>query len=80
MLRENNIKGEVFGRPKHFYSIYRKMKNKGLTLDQIYDLTAVKVIVGKIEESYEVLGIIHKQRKTETGRIKDNIDTTKSNK
>ena len=79
MLRENNIKGEVFGRPKHFYSIYSKMKNKGLTLDQIYDLTAVRVIVDKIEECYEVLGIIHKQWKPVPGRIKDYIATPKRN-
>lgn len=79
MLEENNIKGEVVGRPKHFYSIYRKMKNKGLTLDQIYDLTAVRVIVGKIEECYEVLGIIHKQWKPVPGRIKDYIATPKRN-
>ena len=61
MLKEDNIKGEVFGRPKHFYSIYRKMKNKGLSLDQIYDLTAVRVIVNTTEECYEVLGKIHKR-------------------
>lgn len=79
MLDENNISGEVVGRPKHFYSIYRKMKNKGLTLDQIYDLTAVRVIVDKIEECYEVLGIIHKQWKPVPGRIKDYIATPKRN-
>ncbi|MGN0814099.1 MAG: RelA/SpoT family protein [Candidatus Coproplasma sp.] len=79
MLRENNINGEVFGRPKHFYSIYKKMKNKGLTLDQIYDLTAVRVIVNTTEECYEVLGIIHKQWKPVPGRIKDYIATPKRN-
>ncbi|MGN0817418.1 MAG: RelA/SpoT family protein [Candidatus Coproplasma sp.] len=79
MLRENNIGGEVFGRPKHFYSIYKKMKNKGLTLDQIYDLTAVRVIVNTTEECYEVLGIIHKQWKPVPGRIKDYIATPKRN-
>ena len=79
MLEENNIHGEVVGRPKHFYSIYGKMKNKGLALDQIYDLTAVRVIVDKIEECYEVLGIIHKRWKPVPGRIKDYIATPKRN-
>ena len=79
MLEENGVRGEVFGRPKHFYSIYRKMQNKGLTLDQIYDLTAVRVIVDKIEECYEVLGIIHKRWKPVPGRIKDYIATPKRN-
>lgn len=79
MLDENGIKGEVVGRPKHFYSIYKKMKNKGLTLDQIYDLTAVRVIVDEIEKCYEVLGIIHKQWRPVPGRIKDYIATPKRN-
>ncbi|MCM1546311.1 MAG: bifunctional (p)ppGpp synthetase/guanosine-3',5'-bis(diphosphate) 3'-pyrophosphohydrolase [Clostridiales bacterium] len=79
MLDDNGIKGDVVGRPKHFYSIYKKMKNKGLTLDQIYDLTAVRVIVDKIETCYEVLGIIHKQWRPVPGRIKDYIATPKRN-
>lgn len=79
MLSDHNISGEVVGRPKHFYSIYRKMQRKGLTLDQVYDLTAVRVIVDKIEECYEVLGIIHKQWKPVPGRIKDYIATPKRN-
>ena len=79
MLKEDNIKGEVFGRPKHFYSIYKKMKNKGLALDQIYDLTAVRVIVNTTEECYEVLGKIHKRWKPVPGRIKDYIATPKRN-
>ncbi len=79
MLREDNISGEVFGRPKHFYSIYKKMKNKGLSLDQIYDLTAVRVIVNTTEECYEVLGKIHKRWKPVPGRIKDYIATPKRN-
>ena len=50
MLEESGIGGEVFGRPKHFFSIYKKMKNQDKSLDQIYDLSAVRVIVGTIEE------------------------------
>lgn len=79
MLKDSNIVGEVSGRTKHFYSIYRKMKNKGLTLDQIYDLTAVRVIVNTTVECYEVLGKIHQQWKPVPGRIKDYIATPKRN-
>ena len=50
MMEADGIRGEVFGRPKHFYSIYKKMKNKGKSLDQIYDLTALRVIVGDVKE------------------------------
>ncbi len=79
MLKESSIHGEVFGRPKHFYSIYKKMKSKGKTLDQIYDLTAVRVIVATVDECYEVLGKIHKKWKPVPGRIKDYIATPKPN-
>lgn len=79
MLKESNLEGEVFGRPKHFYSIYKKMKNKGLALDQIYDLTAVRVIVNTTEACYEMLGKIHKRWKPVPGRIKDYIATPKPN-
>ncbi len=79
ILAESNIQGEVFGRPKHFYSIYKKMKTKHRTLEQIYDLTAVRVIVATIDECYEVFGKIHKQWKPVPGRIKDYIATPKPN-
>ncbi|MDE6104418.1 MAG: RelA/SpoT family protein, partial [Clostridia bacterium] len=79
MLDESGMKGEVFGRPKHFYSIYKKMKRQGKSLDQIYDLSAVRVIVGTTEECYEVLGKIHKEWKPVPGRIKDYIATPKRN-
>ncbi len=80
VMQENGVEGEVFGRPKHFYSIYKKMKNKGLTLDQIYDLSAVRVIVKNIKECYTVLGSLHERWKPIPGRIKDYIATPKPNK
>ena len=79
ILEESKIEGEVFGRPKHFYSIYKKMKTQNKTLDQIYDLTAVRVIVGTVDECYEVFGKIHKRWKPIPGRIKDYIATPKAN-
>ncbi len=80
LMEADGVEGEVFGRPKHFYSIYKKMTNKGKTLDQIYDLTAVRVIVGDIKECYTVLGRIHERWKPIPGRIKDYIATPKPNK
>ncbi|MBO7214785.1 MAG: bifunctional (p)ppGpp synthetase/guanosine-3',5'-bis(diphosphate) 3'-pyrophosphohydrolase, partial [Clostridia bacterium] len=76
---ESNIKGEVFGRPKHFYSIYKKMKAKNLTLDQVYDLTALRILVNSVDECYELLGKIHKNYTPMPGRIKDYIAIPKEN-
>ncbi len=80
LMKNDGVVGEVFGRPKHFYSIYKKMKNKGKTLDQIYDLTAVRVIVKDMGQCYTVLGRIHEKWKPIPGRIKDYIATPKPNK
>ncbi|MBE5739881.1 MAG: bifunctional (p)ppGpp synthetase/guanosine-3',5'-bis(diphosphate) 3'-pyrophosphohydrolase [Clostridiales bacterium] len=80
MKSEGIFDGEVFGRPKHFYSIYKKMKNKEKTLDQIYDLTAVRVIVKDVGQCYTILGRIHVRWKPIPGRIKDYIATPKPNK
>ncbi len=80
LMKNDGVEGEVFGRPKHFYSIYKKMKNKGLALEQIYDLTAVRVIVKDVSQCYTVLGRIHETWKPIPGRIKDYIATPKPNK
>lgn len=79
ILDESKIEGEVFGRPKHFYSIYKKMKSQNKSLEQIYDLTAVRVIVGTVDECYEIFGKLHKRWKPIPGRIKDYIATPKPN-
>ena len=79
ILEESNVKGEVVGRRKHLYSIYRKMKQKGKSLEQIYDLVAIRIIVNSIDECYEVFGKIHHIWKPVPGRIKDYIATPKPN-
>ena len=80
LMAKDGVEGEVFGRPKHLYSIYKKMKNKGKSLDQIYDLVAVRVIVRDLRECYTILGAIHDRWKPIPGRIKDYIATPKPNK
>ena len=79
ILEESGIKGEVFGRAKHYYSIYKKMKERGKSLEEIFDLSAVRVIVEKVDECYEILGKIHKKWVPVPGRIKDYIAIPKPN-
>ncbi|MBQ7266611.1 MAG: bifunctional (p)ppGpp synthetase/guanosine-3',5'-bis(diphosphate) 3'-pyrophosphohydrolase [Firmicutes bacterium] len=74
-----DIKCTVYGRPKHFFSIYKKMKNKNKTLDQIFDLFAVRVLVDSVKDCYGVLGVVHEAYTPIPNRFKDYIATPKAN-
>lgn len=78
-IEESGIEAKVTGRPKHFYSIYKKMKRDNKDLSQIYDLYAVRVIVDTIPQCYAVLGIVHSLWKPLPNRFKDYIAVPKPN-
>src|SRR4030043_213719 len=78
-LYENRIEGEVTGRLKQTYSIYLKMKDQNIDFDQVYDITAFRVVVHSMKECYDVLGIIHSLWKPIPGKFKDYIGLPKEN-
>ncbi|HNR63050.1 MAG TPA: bifunctional (p)ppGpp synthetase/guanosine-3',5'-bis(diphosphate) 3'-pyrophosphohydrolase [Thermotogota bacterium] len=78
-LARNGIQCEISGREKHFYSIWKKMNERGKNFDEIYDLIAVRVITNTDKECYYVLGLVHNLWKPIPGRVKDYIATPKSN-
>ncbi len=79
MLKQNHIEAKISGRSKHYYSIYSKMKRQNIAFHDLYDISAVRVIVNTVNECYEVLGIIHSQFKPIPGRFKDYIAMPKGN-
>lgn len=78
-VKENGINAQITGRAKHYYSIYSKMKRQNIAFHDLYDITAVRVIVDSVKECYEVLGLIHSQFKPIPGRFKDYIAMPKGN-
>ncbi|BAD41422.1 RelA/SpoT family protein [Symbiobacterium thermophilum] len=79
VLEKEGIQAEISGRPKHFYSIYKKMYRQGKDISQIYDLIAIRIIVEEVKDCYAVLGIIHSHWKPLPLRFKDYIATPKPN-
>jgi GTP pyrophosphokinase len=79
LLREGAIAAEVYGRPKHIYSIYRKMQRKQLAFEQLFDVRGVRVVVASIAECYAALGIVHGRWPYIPGEFDDYIATPKAN-
>ena len=78
-LAKTGIDAEITGRPKHFYSIYNKMKTQGTTFEEIYDLSAVRILVESVRDCYTTLGLVHSLYVPISDRFKDYIATPKTN-
>jgi GTP pyrophosphokinase len=78
-LQEHRLEGEVSGRLKHYYSIYRKLQAQQIALEELYDLLAFRIILNSVSECYEALGVIHALFKPVPGRLKDYIGMPKAN-
>ena len=78
-MRADGITAEISGRPKHIYSIWRKMERKGVSFDQVYDARAVRIIVDSVAQCYQTLGIVHSMWKPIPGEFDDYIATPKDN-
>jgi GTP diphosphokinase / guanosine-3',5'-bis(diphosphate) 3'-diphosphatase len=78
-MRENGLPGEVYGRPKHLYGIYQKMNKQSITFEEVYDLTALRIVTDTKMNCYALLGVIHSLWRPVPGRFKDYIAIPKSN-
>ena len=79
MMDQDHIRAEVYGRPKHIYSIWRKMERKHLSFEQLYDIRAVRIICDRVEDCYAALGIVHSQYKHIAKEFDDYVANPKPN-
>ena len=79
LLNDNSMSAEVYGRPKHNYSIYKKIVNQGLTFNEINDLIGIRIVTDDVKNCYTILGLIHANFQPVLGRFKDFISMPKFN-